>query len=112
MVDLTQGTTDLEHFYFLKKLSEDIKCLRVTVVFTKFMNSLNDLKVKLLETDEDLNNMPEDEYYEIVLDTLSSQSLHTLKEGILKTFKNVDFFIFDPSATDFYFNGEVVKHES
>ena len=112
LVDLTQGTTDLEHFSFLKKLSREIKCLRVTVVFTKFMNSLNDLKVKLLESNEDLNEMPDDEYYEVLLGTLSEQSLSTLKEGILKTFPNVDFFIFDPSATDFYFNGEDVKHES
>lgn len=36
LVDMTQGTTDLDHFAFLKRLSKDIKCLRVTVVFTKF----------------------------------------------------------------------------
>jgi hypothetical protein len=51
LIDLCQGSAELEHFLFLKELSEDNKGQEVIVVFTKFSNALNDIGVEISQKD-------------------------------------------------------------
>ena len=112
---MTQGTSNLQHFQFLKDLSKDIKGLSITVVFTKFNNALNDLKTKMEETlTEELADLDDVQYEMRVLKELTTGSLSKLKNDIRAIFPSANCFIFDPTADQYHYTENInqIYHES
>jgi predicted unusual protein kinase regulating ubiquinone biosynthesis (AarF/ABC1/UbiB family) len=101
IIDLTQGGFDLAQFDYVKNIFKNSHGLKIPFVFTKFSNMINGVITTMEVNGTPLQDLDEDKQMPAVLKD-AQVVIDTFKQSIEKVFNDVIYFIYDPTAENYF----------